>query len=53
VCDVYESKTVARHSDAVYLCVPENATAFDSYIQAQRDITSYHDWSGGADDICA
>ena len=53
MCDVYESKTVASHSDAIYLCVPENATAFGSHIQVQRDITSYPDWSGGAFDISA
>jgi hypothetical protein len=52
LCDVYESKTEARHSDAIHLCAPESATAFSS-LQAQRDLTSYPDWSGGAFDISA
>jgi hypothetical protein len=48
VCDVYGSKTVARRSGAIELCALESATAFGSYIQAQRDLTSYLDWTGGA-----
>ena len=37
----------------LYLCVPESITGFCRYIQAQRDLTSYPDWSGGAFELSA